>query len=324
MKIDNLIVTAFFDIGRGDKKNGKLTRSNTQYMEYFKVWSRLKNEMVIYTEPKFVNEVKSIREQYGLGYCTYVIEIPNLYEIESDIYQKMKRVVQYGNAQKLKLHLNAMSGNAEYDYVMLLKYYFMSEAVKYLKKERGNVSWIDFGFNHGTVCYSDARDFSFEWCPDLQKKIHVFSIQIPADVNGLANLLLQTDCMMGAPVVADVKKSDILWRYCREAMLALISLDTIDDDQQLLLMAYKLHPEEFCIHQSGWFLPIKEFGGEHMKVRMDVEKRKGSTLKEKARKKLSTVKAVLLRKYVRPQPLDYGKRMQRYCQCVLDRQQDKI
>lgn len=324
MKIENLIVTAFFDIGRETEKNSKLSRSNMQYMEYFKVWARLENELVVYTEPKFANEIKKIREQFKLGNITYVIIIDNIYEIENEIYKRMKRVSQEGESQRLKLHLNAMSGKAEYDYLMLLKYYFMSDAVKRLKKTEGNVSWIDFGFNHGTVCYTDANDFAFKWCPNLENDIHVFSLRNPKDINSLGYLLLQADCIMGAPIIADVNKSYLLWKYCREAMLSLLSLDTIDDDQQLLLMAYKLHQEDFCIHKSGWFLPIKQFGGEHMKVRHNERKSKFKLLKEKVYRILSTLKAIIFRKYGRPQPLDYGKRMQQYCKNVLEANENEF
>lgn len=44
-------------------------------------------------------------------------------------------------------------------------------------------------------------------------------------------------------------------------------LDAIDDDQQLLAMAYKDTPEIFKIHKSEWFLPLKEFGGVHLTCR---------------------------------------------------------
>lgn len=44
------IVTAFFDIGRKNWKG--FERDNSTYANYFKFWARVKNHIVVYTEPK--------------------------------------------------------------------------------------------------------------------------------------------------------------------------------------------------------------------------------------------------------------------------------
>lgn len=40
------LVTAFFDIGRGDLDNESLRRTTGRYMDDFSRWARLKNKMV--------------------------------------------------------------------------------------------------------------------------------------------------------------------------------------------------------------------------------------------------------------------------------------
>ena len=57
-----------------------------------------------------------------------------------------------------------------------------------------------------------------------------------------------------------------LWNLVKEAMWALMMLDTYDDDQQLLLMAVKREPSIFLIQESDWFLPIRYLGGEHLDI----------------------------------------------------------
>lgn len=43
-------------------------------------------------------------------------------------------------------------------------------------------------------------------------------------------------------------------------------LDCVDDDQQLVLMAYKARPELFTVHVTGWQMIMKEMGATHMKL----------------------------------------------------------
>ena len=76
---------------------------------------------------------------------------------------------------------------------------------------------------------------------------------------------------MGPIIIAPTHKCSELWNLVYKAMEALLMLDCIDDDQQLLLMAVREKPELFDINQSEWFLPLKECGGEHLTIKMNGE-----------------------------------------------------
>ena len=69
-------------------------------------------------------------------------------------------------------------------------------------------------------------------------------------------------CMYGLPreLVPE------FWHLVRNAMEALLMLDCVDDDQQLVLMAYKARPELFTVHVTGWQMIMKEMGATHMKL----------------------------------------------------------
>ncbi len=59
---DIAIVTAYFDIGRGDWKKEEgyaehLLRNNEIYINYFKNLAKLDNEMVVYTSQEFVDTI---------------------------------------------------------------------------------------------------------------------------------------------------------------------------------------------------------------------------------------------------------------------------
>ena len=50
-------------------------------------------------------------------------------------------------------------------------------------------------------------------------------------------------------------------------MEAVLMLDCVDDDQLLVLMAYKDRPDLFEVHVNGWNLAIKLCGGDHMRAK---------------------------------------------------------
>ena len=55
------IVTAFFDIGR--KNFETYPRSNENYLEYFKIWARMKNNLIVYTNVSMAEKVRKFRRE---------------------------------------------------------------------------------------------------------------------------------------------------------------------------------------------------------------------------------------------------------------------
>lgn len=266
MKNTITIVSAFFYIGRDKVKDADLVRSNKQYFEYFEQWARMRNKLVVYTEPEFVDEVYRIREKFGLREQTVVIPIEDVFAIEKDLLEKMEVVSANEDFRNYRYFVNAMSNNAKYDYIMLMKYWCLQDAVK-----RGLVedmtAWLDFGFNHGGDCFTNPEEFGYLWEYEFDRKIHLFALYSPESVLGIRSWQTQKDCIMGPIIVLPKELCEEFWILMRGALEALLWLDCIDDDQQLLLMAYKHKKEIFEIHISDWFLPLKEYGGEHLTVK---------------------------------------------------------
>ncbi|CBL05387.1 Bacterial protein of unknown function (HtrL_YibB) [Megamonas hypermegale ART12/1] len=61
---DITIVTAYFDINRKNWKG--FERSNNDYINYFKFWARIKNNLIVYTSKEFVEDILNIRKNFGL------------------------------------------------------------------------------------------------------------------------------------------------------------------------------------------------------------------------------------------------------------------
>lgn len=80
-------------------------------------------------------------------------------------------------------------------------------------------------------------------------------------------LQFQNDCVMGCMYGLSRELVPTFWKLVRNAMEALLMLDCVDDDQQLVLMAYKARPELFTVHVTGWQMIMKEMGADHMKIK---------------------------------------------------------
>lgn len=263
------LVSAFFYIGRDKVKDTDLVRSNKQYFEYFEQWARMRNKLIVYTEPEFVDEVYRIREQFGVREQTIVLPVEDVFAIEKELLERMEAVSANEDFRNYRHYVNAMSNNAKYDYVMLMKYWCLQDAVR-----RGLVedtaAWIDFGFNHGGELFANPEEFDFLWEYKFTRKIHLFALYNPDTVLGVRSWQTQKDCMMGPLIVLPKELCEEFWLLVKGALEALLWLDCIDDDQQLLLMAYKHKKEVFEVHISEWCLPLKEYGGTHLTVKQKV------------------------------------------------------
>ena len=263
------IVTAYFDCKRGYRAEQK--RTDNEYIEYFKFWARMKNEMVIYPEKRFEEAIYNVRKAYGLEDKTRVVIIDNIYKIEEGLYAQMKQVEANSKFVQWRYRNNDISNEADYDYIMLMKYWCMADAVKYCENET-TIAWIDFGWNHGGQKFVSSEEFSYEWNYDFSDKIQLYSLTDPKSDTGIIRLQQMTDSIMGANIICPDKMCARLYAYVLEAMESLLSLDCYDDDQMLLRMAYKRHTEDFEVNISDWFLPLKEYGGAHLTVRVEESK----------------------------------------------------
>lgn len=268
------IVTAFWDIGRKDFN--LYPRTNKQYIEYFKFWARMQNNLIVYTYKEMGEEIKKIRQEYGLLDKTTIIEINDETSIENDIFKKMQSIQDKNYINEYRYTKGVLENNAKYDYVMLLKYWCIADAKK-RNLTTNMIAWLDLGFNHGNDCYTKSEEFDFLWKTNLQKnKVHLFNVNDMEDLPIFELVRNMDPYIMGAPVIVDANLAEEFWNLIKESMLSLIRVGFIDDDQLLLLMAYREKPEIFEVHKSTWFMPLKENGGEHLTVKNETKNIKRS------------------------------------------------
>ncbi len=285
--MEPVIVTAFWYVGRD--RSCAIPRSNERYYKEFASWCRIQNQLIVYTDSISKDRIIDIRKSYGLLEKTIVIEIEDIFAVEHQLFDKMSQVEQKDSFKEFRYFPNAMSNNARFDYAWMMKYWCLAETVnRKLVAENMLLAWMDFGFNHLDSCYPKMEEFNFLWkCDVSMDKIHLFSLRPIEDVSSIYSLQFLFDTMLGVFHLVPAHLANQFWKLIRKAMEALLMLDCIDDDQQLLLMACRQEPELFEVHISDWFLPLKEFGASHLTVKEKKEQKKTmkGELIEKYRKK---------------------------------------
>ena len=265
MEKEVTIVTAFFDIGRKNFE-GQFARSNEKYIDYFKFWARIKNRIIVYTDSATAKEVIKIRKDFGLEEKTIIEIIDDYSNIENDILNNMNKIAESKDFLKYRYMDNPADNNAIYDYVMLLKSWCMQDAVQ-KGFAKGMLCWLDFGFNHGGDVFKSSEEFDFELKVDFpDDKITIFSIN-DYDDKPIFRIIQSYDVyIMGAPIYVHSNLARTLWEDVKEAMNSLLDVGFIDDDQTLLLMSAIKHRNRYNIIKSDWFMPLKEYGGNHLTI----------------------------------------------------------
>jgi len=259
------IVTAFFNINRDGWE--KFSRTADHYLQYFAGWARMKNKIIVYVEnEELAAKVMDIRASFGLGDKTVVNLIPDYRDIDEELYAGIKKATTNPIQQQFRLlPRNPECWNYDYNYVMMMKMWCVQDAVA-RKQASGMTAWVDFGYNHGGAVIDRDSDFNFLWSYDFSEKINLFSIQ-NLDDRPVFDIVRSLDTyIMGTVIVGPDALWLEFWNLMRSTMMSLNHCGLTDDDQTVLLMAYRIRPELFKLHASQWMMQIKQFGGEHLRL----------------------------------------------------------
>lgn len=266
MKNEIVVVSAFFSINRENWKG--FSRSNNKYFEYFKCWAKLKNKIIVYVESdELKNQILDFRESIGLREQTHVVVIDNILQVDEKLYQSILSTSLSSVVTKYRLlpH-NPECWNAAYNYIMLMKMWCCSDAVKRGLADNTNlVAWVDFGYNHGGEHLDINSNFNFKWEYDFPEKINLFLIQ-KLDDRPIFDIVLSMDTyVMGMVMVGFGDLWGRFWEMMRENMMKLNSCGLMDDDQNIVLMCVRECPEMFNLYNSSWQIQLKQFGNDEIK-----------------------------------------------------------
>lgn len=257
---DITIVTAFFDINRKNIKG--FNRSNDKYIEYFKFWAHIKNNIVVFSDADTIEEVKKIRKEYGLLDKTKTVVVEDYLKIDEELFSSIDNVMKSKELFDFHVQRNVPEAvNSKYNYIMALKAWCCDYAVK-MNLASGMIAWLDFGFNYGGRFYRKEEEFDFLWKYDFSDKIHLLQVN-ELDNLPVYEIIRQNNAyVQGGEIVAPDYLWNELWNLVRNSMFTLNKTGLADDDQILYLMSYKEKPELFELHKCEWLGLFKDFSNQ--------------------------------------------------------------
>jgi len=259
------IVTAFFDIGRGDWGSRPgippwLPRSVESYFECFERMCRLENEIVVFTEEKFKNRVLSLRAKYGHSERTHVF-CPDIFSEHRKEPDDIARVMSHPSFLDGVVTPYAPEyWEPRYVLINYLKSTFALRAIESGVFKADRVAWTDFAYCREDSCLPRGLC----WDYPFSEKVHLFNLAPIHPVNLVEVIKTNTVYFQGGIIVASPDKWPRLRRLMRMSFDFLIANNLIDDDQTLLLMSYWGEPALFETHaldalNRGWFTILADY-----------------------------------------------------------------
>jgi protein YibB len=267
---DISIVTAFFDIGRGNlpaMKHGRILphyqhRSVETYFEFFKNLAKLDNEMVVYTTEDMVERIHNIRKSFGHEKKTKIISLKSylpddMHELKERIQNIMDSPEYYSKVVNPQL---IEYWHADYVLVNIFKSLYVSHAIQSGFISSPVTAWIDFGYVRHDNCIPPSNKWTYNFDPE---KIHFFNIRDIEPDRAIDDIIYTGDVyIQGCHMVAGTKKWQLMKQLIMGNLEVLLKHNLIDDDQTLLLMSYLTKPEEFelrYVDPSDWFIIFKDY-----------------------------------------------------------------
>ena len=256
------IVTAFVDIGRGDwegVKNDKpiphyIKRDTDTYFERFERLTKLKNPIVCYTESRFFDRIKAMRDDIKL------ISIDNVFVNNSLIIDTIKKVQQNPNFIKFVTNpSNPEYWSPEYVAINLFKSVFVTDAIDDKLIDTETCAWIDFGYCRPEVYCPPGMEWKF----DTDHSINLFCMNSNVYDKPIFEIVRTNEVyMQGCHIVAPKSLWFKLKMLIDNSLLNLFNVGLVDDDQTLLLMAYRTAPQLFKLNKADpndWFTIFRDY-----------------------------------------------------------------
>jgi protein YibB len=252
------IVTAFFDIGRGDW--AKFTRTVDTYFCNFERLCLLENPIILFTESKHRGRVEKILTRKS-NLVVYYDD--DLFERHASLLSQIRKVQQDPRYKEGILDAQCPEYfEPKYVLVNYLKASFCEKAIQQQAISSTLVAWLDFGY----LKKKRQLPVSLRWDYPFEEKIHMYSL-LPVDgpVNITQIVKENIVYIQGCHIIAPAHQWRRMAQLMADAMQNQFDQGLIDDDQSMLLMAYLASPADFVIHPAdvntrlGNFFIFKKF-----------------------------------------------------------------
>lgn len=252
------IVTAFFDIGRGDWTPDKglphyLHRTTETYIERFSYLAKLENEIIVFSTPDIIKKLIPLRDDRPTKWISF-----DFFNHYSELIEKIHNVQKEDSFKRLihpSQRLNPEYWNPHFVLVNFLKSTFVECAIKNDLVNNDLVSWLDFGYCRTADKIPKSKKWSYDFDTN---KIHLFNYK-EYDQKPILDVIATNDVyILGAKIVGGKKPWLEFKSLMQENLFELLNKNLVDDDQTLLLMSTIKRPNLFELHK----IPDHQFGND--------------------------------------------------------------
>lgn len=274
------IVTAYFDIGRGDWSTEKghpshLLRDNQTYLSYFKNLAKLDNEMVVFTFEEMKPYINKLR-----GNKPTKIIVIDLETKFRSLLEDIKFLINSNDFKSKipdKQKLNPEYWSEKYVLVTNLKTYFVNKAIENFNLSNDLVAWVDFGYCRDHTTLSGINNWYYPF-DDLH--VHFFTLKkdkflsvfnnprFPHTEDKVLSAILNNRVfIIGGVTVANQNIWREFFNVVKNCQEELFYRNIVDDDQGIYLMCHLKQPNLFKFHYLGksangeknWFGTMQKF-----------------------------------------------------------------
>lgn len=243
------IVTAFYDIGRGDWTPDKglphyLQRTTDTYIERFSHMAQLENPIVVFSTPDIIEKLKPLRGDRPTKWVSF--DIFNKYDnLIKEIYN-IQKSENYQSMIHPSQRLNPEYWNPHYVVVNFLKSVFVNLAIKYNMVDTDLVAWLDFGYCRTADKVPKSKRWSYDF--DIEK-MHLFNYK-DYDDTPIQRIISTNDVfILGAKIVGGKSAWPKFETLMKDSLVELGQNGMVDDDQTLMLMSTIKQPDLFELHK---------------------------------------------------------------------------
>lgn len=252
------LVSAFFPIHR--ERWSQSGRSSDRYFEYFRHWARIPNDLIVFCLDRDAKRVKEIRDSFGRDNTT-IITVDSPDSLLPDIHHDM--TVASHSYSFFSLRPAAPEAiYPEYDYVMALKFWCLSNSTNIAKTPY--LAWIDFGFDHGGTFYKNPSQFDTAWDYQFTQDVTLFAVK-KDDHSPIFDIIRRTDTIVQGDCF--VVRTDYVSSFAQNALnnyRHLLACGLLDDDQIVLLMCARQQPDHVRLLPSTWFSQFNDYSSPTM------------------------------------------------------------
>ena len=260
------IVTAFFDIGRGDIPKDKgypiyTHRTTETYFEYFSNLAKLENEMIIFTSEEYKDKILKIRKEKP----TKIIII----DLKKKFHRQPGKIKEVLGNDKFRSRVNKdMLLNIEYwssEYVLVnnLKTFFVNYAIRKNLISNDIISWIDFGYVRDVDTLNNVKNWYYPFDKD---KIHFFTIRknYPLKkIKDVYDMIFNNKVfVIGGAIAGEKEEWKKFYKLQKQCQNDLLKQNISDDDQGVYFMCLFKNPNLFRLNYLGkdkWFSLFRKY-----------------------------------------------------------------